>query len=316
MSDTGYAIEVDALTMEFSGVVAVDHLSFDVKQGEIFGLVGPDGAGKTTTMRMLAGVLTPSSGTAAVAGFDVVRDPERVKHHISYMSQRFGLYEDLTVNENIRFYAGIFGLSKTDRGRRASTLLDAAGMSPFGKRLAGKLSGGMKQKLGLICALIHTPQVIILDEPTNGVDPVSRRDFWRILYSLLGENVAILISTSYLDEAERCHRVALLHQGRLLYSDTPAELKKKISGDVVLVIAPEPRRLRDLLRDSEGVSNLVLLGDGLRLIVDDAKRRVPELRARIESENLPVDRIEEAAPTVEDLFVQAVEKTGARNGKG
>jgi ABC-2 type transport system ATP-binding protein len=316
MSDTGYAIDVDALTMEFSGVVAVDHLSFDVKPGEIFGLVGPDGAGKTTTMRMLAGVLTPSSGTAAVAGFDVVHDSERVKHHISYMSQRFGLYEDLTVNENIRFYAGIFGLSKTDRERRASTLLDAAGMSPFGKRLAGKLSGGMKQKLGLICALIHTPQVIILDEPTNGVDPVSRRDFWRILYSLLSENVAILISTSYLDEAERCHRVALLHQGRLLYSDTPVELKKKISGDVVLVIAPEPRRLRDLLKDSEGVSNLLLVGDGLRLIVDDAKRRVPELRGRIESENLPVDRIEEVAPTIEDLFVQAVEKTGVRNGNG
>ncbi len=316
MPDDDYAIKVDQLTMEFSGVVAVDHLSFDVKPGEIFGLVGPDGAGKTTTMRMLAGVLTPNSGTAAVAGFDVVRDPERVKHHISYMSQRFGLYEDLTVNENIRFYAGIFGLSKTDRERRASNLLSAAGMSPFGKRLAGKLSGGMKQKLGLICALIHTPQVIILDEPTNGVDPVSRRDFWRILYSLLGENVAILISTSYLDEAERCHRVALLHQARLLYSDTPAELKKKISGDVVLVIAPEPRRLRDVLKDSEGVSNLVLLGDGLRLIVDDASMRVPELRARIESENLPVDRIEEVAPTVEDLFVQAVEKTGARNGNG
>jgi len=316
MTDNGYAIIVDALTMEFPGVVAVDHLSFDVKSGEIFGLVGPDGAGKTTTMRMLAGVLTPSSGTAAVAGFDVVRDPQGVKHQISYMSQRFGLYEDLTVNENIRFYAGIFGLSKTDRERRASDLLSAAGMSPFGKRLAGKLSGGMKQKLGLICALIHTPQVIILDEPTNGVDPVSRRDFWRILYSLLGENVSILISTSYLDEAERCHRVALLHQGRLLFSDTPAELKKKISGDVVLVISPEPRRLRDLLKDSDGVSNLVLLGDGLRLIVDDASMRVPELRGRIESANLRVDRIEAVTPTVEDLFVQAVGKTGARNGKG
>jgi drug efflux transport system ATP-binding protein len=316
MPDNGYAIKVDELTMKFPGVVAVDHLSFDVKPGEIFGLVGPDGAGKTTTMRMLAGVLTPSSGSAAVAGFDVVRDPERVKHYISYMSQRFGLYEDLTVNENIQFYARIFGVSRPDRERRASTLLSAAGMSPFGKRLAGKLSGGMKQKLGLICALIHTPQVILLDEPTNGVDPVSRRDFWRILYSLLGENVAILISTSYLDEAERCHRVALLHQGRLLYLDTPAELKKKISGDVVVVISPEPRRLRDVLRDSEGVLNLVLVGDGLHLMVDDAARRVPELRARIGSANLPVDRVEEVAPTVEDLFVQAVEKARARNGSG
>ena len=316
MSNASYAIKADQLTMQFPGVVAVDHLSFDVKPGEIFGLVGPDGAGKTTTMRMLAGVLTPSAGRAAVAGFDVARDPERVKHHISYMSQRFGLYEDLTVNENIRFYAGIFGVSKTDRERRASTLLEAAGMSPFGNRLAGKLSGGMKQKLGLVCALIHTPQLILLDEPTNGVDPVSRRDFWRILYSLLGENVAILISTSYLDEAERCHRVALLHQGRLLYSDTPAELKKNISGDVVVVISSEPRRLRDLLRGSEGVLNLVLVGDGLHLMVDDANRRVPELRARIEYANLSVDRIEEVTPTIEDLFVQAVEKANARTESG
>jgi len=315
MSDNGYAIKVDELTMQFPGVVAVDHLSFDVKPGEIFGLVGPDGAGKTTTLRMLAGVLTPSSGRATVAGLDVGRHPERVKHHISYMSQRFGLYEDLTVDENIRFYAGVFGMSRADRERRAANLLDAAGMGPFGKRLAGKLSGGMKQKLGLICALIHTPQVILLDEPTNGVDPVSRRDFWRILYSLLGENVAILISTSYLDEAERCHRVALLHQGRLLYSDTPAELKKKISGDVVVVVSPEPRRLKDLLRDTEGVLNMVLVGDGLHLMVDDAKRRIPELRAQIQSANLPVDRIERIVPSVEDLFVQTVENARARNGK-
>jgi ABC-2 type transport system ATP-binding protein len=222
------------------------------------------------------------------------------------MSQRFGLYDDLTVGENIRFYADIFGLSRTDRERRASTLLEAAGMSPFGRRLAGKLSGGMKQKLGLVCALIHTPQVILLDEPTNGVDPVSRREFWRILYSLLGEKVAILISTAYLDEAERCHRVALLHRGRLLFCDTPAQLKQNMYGAVVSVVSSESRRLRDFLTGSEGVSNMVLVGDGLHLVVDDAAKRVPELRMRIETGNLSFDRIEEIAPTIEDLFVQAV----------
>jgi drug efflux transport system ATP-binding protein len=306
MSENSRAIEVHELTMEFPGVVAVNRLSFDVKSGEIFGLVGPDGAGKTTTLRMLAGVLAPSSGSATVAGFDVKRDPEGVKNHISYMSQRFGLYEDLTVNENIRFYADIFALSRADRESRAATLLEAAGMTPFGKRLAGRLSGGMKQKLGLVCALIHTPQVILLDEPTNGVDPVSRRDFWRILYSLLGRKVAILISTSYLDEAERCHRVALLHQGRLLFSDTPAELKKNFPGAVVAVVSPEPRRLRDFLAASEGVSNMVLVGDGLHLMVDDAAKRISELRMAIESANLPFDRIEEVAPTMEDLFVHSV----------
>ena len=316
MSRNNQAITVHELTMEFPGVVAVDRVSFDVKPGEIFGLVGPDGAGKTTTLRMLAGVLTPSSGSAAVAGFDIWREPEGVKNHISYMSQRFGLYEDLTVDENIRFYADLFGLSSSDRKRRASTLLEAAGMSPFGNRLAGKLSGGMKQKLGLICALIHTPRVILLDEPTNGVDPVSRRDFWRILYSLLGEKIAILLSTSYLDEAERCHRVALLHQGRLLYCNTPAELKKRVPGGVVAVVSPEPRRLRDFLAGSEGISNMVLVGDGLHLMVDDAPKRAAELRARIASANLPFDRIEEAAPTIEDLFVQAVQSERARAGSG
>lgn len=313
MLENSNAIKVHQLTMEFPGVVAVDHLSFDVQPGEIFGLVGPDGAGKTTTLRMLAGVLTPNSGSAAVAGFDIVRDPEGVKNNISYMSQRFGLYDDLTVDENIRFYADIFGLKRTDRERRASTLLEAAGMNPFGKRLAGKLSGGMKQKLGLVCALIHTPQVILLDEPTNGVDPVSRRDFWGILYSLLGEKVAIIISTSYLDEAERCHRVALLHQGRLLFCDTPAELKKNLHGAVVAIVSPEPRRLRDSLTGSEGVSNMVLVGDGLHLVVDDAARRVPELRMRILSANVPFDHIEEVTPTIEDLFVQAV---GSGSDKG
>ncbi len=315
MPDNDPAIVVQDLTVEFPGVVAVNHLSFDVKPGEVFGLVGPDGAGKTTTLRMLAGVLAPSSGSAAVAGFDIMRDPEGVKNHISYMSQRFGLYEDLTVDENIRFYADIFGLSRPERERRASTLLEAAGMSPFRKRLAGKLSGGMKQKLGLVCALIHTPRVVLLDEPTNGVDPVSRRDFWRILYSLLGENIAILISTSYLDEAERCHRVALLHQGRLLYCDTPSELKKNVAGGVVAVISPEPRRLRDFLEDSEGVSNIVLVGDGLHLMVDDPSKRVPELRRRMTSANFAFDRIEEAAPTIEDLFVQAVGNKGGEHGR-
>ncbi len=220
-----HAIVAEGLTKSFPGVRAVDALSFDVGAGEIFGLVGPDGAGKTTALRMLAGIMPPDAGAATVAGFDVVHDPEGAKHALSYMPQRFGLYEDLTVDENIRFYADLFGVRKTEREGRSTELLEAAGMSEFRKRLAGKLSGGMKQKLGLVCALIHRPKVILLDEPTTGVDPVSRRDFWRILYELAAEGVAILTSTAYLDEAERCHRVALLNQGKLLFCDTPANLK-------------------------------------------------------------------------------------------
>jgi drug efflux transport system ATP-binding protein len=306
------AISTSDLTRHFPGVLAVDHLRFEVQAGEIFGLVGPDGAGKTTTLRMLAGVLTPDSGSAMVAGYDIVRDPEAAKAHISYMPQRFGLYEDLTVDENIRFYADVFGVPRKDREQRSRQLLEAAGMGHFGTRLAGKLSGGMKQKLGLVCALIHRPRVILLDEPTNGVDPVSRRDFWRILYSLLEEGIAILMSTAYLDEAERCHRVALLHRGRILFCEKPAELKTHLRGAVLSLISSEPRRVRAELDGAEGVLNALLVGDGVHLVVDHAARRIPELRARMRAANLPFDRLEEVAPTIEDLFVAT---TSGADGK-
>jgi ABC-2 type transport system ATP-binding protein len=299
------AITTADLCKRFPGVTAVDHLTIEAHAGEIFGLVGPDGAGKTTTLRMLAGILTPDGGSATVAGHDILRDPEAAKAHLSYMPQRFGLYEDLTVEENIRFYADVFGVPRREREQRSSQLLDAAGMSPFMRRLAGQLSGGMKQKLGLVCALIHRPRVILLDEPTNGVDPVSRRDFWRILYSLLDEGIAIVMSTAYLDEAERCHRVALVHEGGMLFCDTPARLKTQLSGAVLAVISSNPRRLRAALDGAGGVLNALLVGDGVHLIVDNAARRIPELRAILDREKLPFDRLEEIAPTIEDLFVAA-----------
>jgi ABC-2 type transport system ATP-binding protein len=287
-------------------VRAVDGLSFDVRAGEIFGLVGPDGAGKTTTLRMLAGIMPMDAGKAMVAGFDVARDSEGAKHGLSYMPQRFGLYEDLTVDENIRFYADLFGVKKAERAERSMQLSEAAGMSEFRQRLAGKLSGGMKQKLGLVCALIHRPKVILLDEPTTGVDPVSRRDFWRILYELAAEGVAILTSTAYLDEAERCHRVLLLHQGKVLFCDTPVNLKAKMGKGVLSITAPEPRQLRSELEGSEGISSLLLTGDGLHVVVDDAARRIPEFEATLKRANIPFDAIQQVEPSIEDLFVDAV----------
>jgi ABC-2 type transport system ATP-binding protein len=217
---------------------------------------------------MLAGIMAPDAGTAIVAGCDVVRDPEGAKHSLSYMPQRFGLYEDLTVDENIRFYADLFGVRKAERDARSTQLLVAAGMSEFRTRMAGKLSGGMKQKLGLVCALIHRPKVILLDEPTTGVDPVSRRDFWRILYELVAEGVAILTSTAYLDEAER--------------------------------------RVRSELEQAEGISSLVLTGDGVHVVVDDAAKRIAEFEALLKRANVPFDAIQQVAPTIEDLFVDAV----------
>jgi ABC-2 type transport system ATP-binding protein len=306
------AIALQELTKSFPGVRAVDHLTFEVRTGEIFGLVGPDGAGKTTTLRMLAGVMPPDEGSAVVAGFDVSRDPEGAKHHLSYMPQRFGLYEDLRVDENIRFYADLFGVHKAEREDRSAELLAAAGMSEFRKRLAGKLSGGMKQKLGLVCALIHHPQVILLDEPTTGVDPVSRRDFWRILYELVSQGVTILTSTAYLDEAERCHRVALMHQGKLLFCDTPAQLKTRLGKGVLAVISPDPRRLREELEKAEGISSLLMTGDGVHVVVDNASLRLPQFQARLHAAGIPFDEIRQVAPSIEDLFVEAVSGHGGR----
>jgi ABC-2 type transport system ATP-binding protein len=305
------AIDAQGLTKSFAGVSAVDALSFDVRPGEIFGLVGPDGAGKTTTLRMLAGILPPDAGRAMVAGCDVVREPEQAKHFLSYMPQRFGLYEDLTVEENIRFYADLFGVRKAEREARATQLLEAAGMSEFRKRLAGKLSGGMKQKLGLVSALIHRPRVILLDEPTTGVDPVSRRDFWRILYELVADGVTILTSTAYLDEAERCHRVALLHQGKLLFCDTPANLKAHMGKGVLSITGPEPRQLRTALMNIEGISSLVMTGDGVHVVVDDAARRTVEFKALLQKAGVAFDALQQVPPTIEDLFVDAVTGGGA-----
>jgi ABC-2 type transport system ATP-binding protein len=304
------AIVADGLTKTFPEVRAVDALSFDVYPGEIFGLVGPDGAGKTTTLRMLAGIMPPDAGHAMVAGYDVIRNPEGAKHALSYMPQRFGLYEDLTVDENIRFYADLFGVRRAEREHRSVQLLQAAGMAEFHKRMAGKLSGGMKQKLGLVCALIHRPQVVLLDEPTTGVDPVSRRDFWRILYELIAEGVAILTSTAYLDEAERCHRVALLHQGKLLFCDTPTNLKARMGKGVLSVAGPEPRSLRKELEHAEGISCLVLTGDGLHVVVDDAPRRIPEFKALLTNAHIPFDTVQQVEPSIEDLFVDAVSGGG------
>ncbi len=300
-------VEANGLIKRFDAVAAVDGLSFAVDRGEIFGLVGPDGAGKTATMRMLAGVMRPDSGTIVIDGVDVVADPEQGKQHISYMPQRFGLYEDLTVDENIRFYADLFEVPATARDQRADRLLAASGMSQFRSRLAGQLSGGMKQKLGLTCALVHTPRILLLDEPTTGVDPVSRRDFWRILYGLREEGVTILISTAYLDEAERCNRLALLHSGRVLYCDSPAALKRQMPGAVLAVSSSAGREVRAAIAGLDGVSNALLVGDGVHAVVDDAALRIPQLREVLQRANVAFADIAVGEPSIEDVFVALLE---------
>lgn len=303
MDATAPIIAVDKLVKRFGPVTAVDSLSFSVRPGEIFGLVGPDGAGKTTTLRMLAGVMDADGGAASIDGVDVMRDPEGVKLHLSYMPQRFGLYEDLTVDENLRFYADLFEIPPQLREERARRLLQASGMEQFRKRLAGQLSGGMKQKLGLCCSLVHTPKVLLLDEPTTGVDPVSRRDFWSILYGLREDGVTILISTAYLDEAERCGRLGLLHAGKLIPCDTPQALKALMPGTVLAIAAPDPRAARLALEGLPGIGSLLLVGDGVHAVVDDAGRRVPELRARLAERGVSGADVRITVPSIEDLFV-------------
>ena len=313
-TETQCAIAVRGLEKRFNGHAAVQGLNLEVRAGEIFGLVGPDGAGKTTTLRMLAGILPADAGEMELAGVDVARHPERAKKFLSYMPQRFGLYEDLTVDENIHFYAELFGVRAAERAVREDQLLKAAGMQEFRKRRAGQLSGGMKQKLGLVCALIHHPRVVLLDEPTTGVDPVSRRDFWRILYELLAEGVAILLSTAYLDEAERCHRVALLHEGRLLFSDAPDALKKRMPEAIYSIESRDPRTVRILLEGQKGISGMVVHGDALRVVVGDAQVGLDALQAQLKQAGASFGLITQVEPTMEDLFVNAVMAEGPHHG--
>jgi ABC-2 type transport system ATP-binding protein len=304
------AVTVQGLTKAFEGTTVVDRVAFSVDRGEIFGVVGPDGCGKTTILRMLAGVMAADNGTIEVGGIDGRAEPERIKSHLSYMPQRFGLYEDLTVDENIRFYADIFEVPKTVRDERAARLLAASGMTRFRGFLAGQLSGGMKQKLGLTCALVHTPKLLLLDEPTTGVDPLSRREFWGILYDLRETGVTIVISTAYLDEAERCNRLALLHKGKLLYCDTPEALKQRMPGALLAISSTDGRAARRAIASRPGVSHTLLVGDGLHAVVDDAAVRIPELRHALDQAAVPVRSIAQVKPAIEDVFVALLESDG------
>jgi ABC-2 type transport system ATP-binding protein len=306
------AIRAENLSKSFGNLKVVDDLTLSVEEGEIFGLVGPDGAGKTTTMRLLTGIMDPTAGEAWVAGRHVVQEAEAVKDDIAYMSQRFGLYPDLTVMENIDFYADLYGMPRRGRVARIEELLAFSNLTPFKKRHAGKLSGGMKQKLGLACALIHTPKVLFLDEPTNGVDPVSRRDFWRILYQLLRENVTIFVSTAYLDEAERCSRVALMHKGRLIAVGTPDEAKQLMQGTLIEVRAAEPRQSAALLRARLESASVGLFGDRVHIVAQDPDTAMTKATEILRNAGLAVASIRAVEPSLEDVFVSVLSQEAER----
>jgi ABC-2 type transport system ATP-binding protein len=297
------AVELKDLSRSFGENLAVDALSIRVQAGELFGIVGPDGAGKTTTLRMLAGVLRPSSGTAVVSGVDVVADPEGVKPHIAYMAQRFGLYEDLTVRENLDFYADLYRVPRAERPARLERLYAFSRLGEFTDRLAGNLSGGMKQKLALSCSLIHHPDVLLLDEPTFGVDPISRRELWLILHEMVAEGVTIVVTTSYLDEAERCDRVAMLNEGRILALDTPAALQASVDGRMLSIVASDARRARTILRTRPDVRSAYLFGDALHVLMGPDGREEDCVGALAE-EGLSVDAIGPIQPSLEDVFMR------------
>ncbi len=300
------AIRTESLTKAFGTLTAVDGISLSVAEGEIFGLVGPDGAGKTTTMRLLAAIMDPTSGDAWVAGHHTVRQAEAVSNDIGYMSQRFGLYPDLTVAENIDFYADVYGVARRGRQEKIDRLLDFSNLTPFKKRQAGNLSGGMKQKLGLACALIHTPKVLFLDEPTNGVDPLSRRDFWRILYQLLHERVTIFVSTAYLDEAERANRIGLMHQGKLIAVGAPHEVKKLMHGGILEVRAPEPRRVTAILREQLGAGSVGLFGDRVHVVTEDPEATERRVEQILSGTGVGVEGMRPVEPSLEDVFVSVL----------
>ncbi len=308
--ESDIALRLEGLTKHFGPRLAVDHLNLAVAAGEAFALVGPDGAGKTTVMRLLVGIMDPDEGRAEVLGFDPMTQGNQVREHIGYMPQRFGLYGDLTVMENLVFYADLYRVDRETRSRRLPELLDFSALAPFTDRLAANLSGGMKQKLGLMCALIHRPQVLFLDEPTFGVDPVSRREFWHILYQLLKTGITIFLSTAYMDEAERAHRVGLMHQGRLLVADTPQALKASFGGELMEVRAGDLRAARRVLEANPAARQVLAMGDRFMVTVDSFEQAREALDRALSEAGLQNVTLTPAEPSLEDLFVQIIRQHG------
>ncbi len=296
-------IRADRLTRRFGPTLALDHVSLDVQPGAVFAVVGPDGAGKTTLIRTLCGAIAVDSGEAFVAGIDVRRHPESVQACVGYMPQRFSLYPDLTVIENLRFYADLFCVERAAFTRRSTELLADFALSPFVDRLAEQLSGGMKQKLALACTLIHDPTVLLLDEPTAGVDPVSRREFWRMLFEINRTGTTVFVSTPYMDEAERAQRVAFLVGGQIITCASPEELKGELAGDVVEVLCAQKTRTKSILRDDPTVQSIEVFGESLHALVASARDAIPALQRRLIAAGIRDAQLHEIAPSLEDAFV-------------
>jgi ABC-2 type transport system ATP-binding protein len=298
------SVVVRDLVKRFGTFTAVDHISFQTKPGEVFGFLGPNGSGKSTTIRILCGLLHPTLGSAEVAGFDVVRSPERVRRQIGYMSQKFSLYNDLKVIENLRFYGGLYDVVGKRLEDRIAWALEMAGLTGREDSLTGTLSGGWKQRLALGCAVLHRPPIIFLDEPTSGVDPVSRRRFWELIQELSAEGVTVFVTTHYMDEAEYCNRIALMFQGRLIALGTPTELKlNSVKGELLAVEAAPLGRALEVIKAAQGVRDAAVFGNALHIVVTDAEGTITSMRAAMDANRIQVRRIARIRPSLEDAFV-------------
>ncbi|HJT87322.1 MAG TPA: ABC transporter ATP-binding protein [Bryobacteraceae bacterium] len=308
MNSNRWAVETEALGKRFGAFVAVDQVSLQVGRGEIFGFLGPNGAGKSTTIRMLCGLLTPTAGRAHVGGFDVATQPEEIRRNIGYMSQKFSLYDDLTVEENIEFFSGIYGVPRERRAERKECVLEMANLAERRRAMTRTLSGGWKQRLALGCAILHDPPILFLDEPTSGVDPIARRAFWSLIRGLAKSNHTIFVSTHYMDEAEYCHRLALMYRGKIIALGPPADLKDALTEHTLLRLdTSDPLAAMRALEALPGVRDVAVFGAGLHVVVEDGDPVRAAIRTALDAQGVMVQRLEQIEPSMEDVFVAMIE---------
>jgi ABC-2 type transport system ATP-binding protein len=316
MTDNNHSVVIEELVKKFGDFVAVDHINLSTQKGEIFGFLGPNGAGKSTTIRMLCGLLTPTSGRARVAGYDVSREPESVRQNIGYMSQKFSLYNDLKVIENIRLFAGLYGVPQNTVKKRIDWVLEMANLRGQENSITATLPGGWKQRLALGCAVLHQPPIIFLDEPTSGVDPISRRQFWDLIHHMSEEGVTVFVTTHYMEEAEYCNRLALIFRGKMVALGTPSELKRRsMKGELLLVEAEPLGPAVEALQTAPGVLDAAVFGSALHLVVQNAEAAIPQVKKFLEEHSVTMRRVEKIHASLEDVFVSLTTDRSARNAE-
>ncbi len=310
------AVGVRELEKKFGDFIAVNKINFEVRRGEIFGFLGPNGAGKSTTIRMLCGIIPPTSGSGQVAGFDIIKEQYKIKEHIGYMSQRFSLYNDLSVEENINFYSGIYKIPKAEKKERFNTVIRAAGLEGMESALTSTLAGGWKQRLALGCALLHKPMIIFLDEPTSGVDPITRANFWGVIKELAAGGVTVFVTTHYMDEAENCNRMVLIYRGTIIATGTPDEMKTNFMKNEVLEITlPDSKDWLEKISRIEGVKEAALFGSDIHTVVYDSSRAISAIKEFLQQEKVEGFDVRKILPSLEDVFVSSIEEYDQREPK-